>query len=75
MSQRQRKREAGTATRECNAGATQRHGIEVMTAAHFRATMPEAWRKEYEDLLATVQRYAEQRSRDIKAVVWRGLTP
>ena len=46
---------------------------EVMTAAHFRANMPEAWRKEYEELLATAQRYAEQRSRDIKAVIWRGL--
>ncbi len=46
---------------------------EVMTAAHFRANMPEAWRRQYEELLATAQRYAEQRSRDIKAVIWRGL--
>src|SRR3989442_15704098 len=46
---------------------------EVMTAAHFRANMPEAWRQEYEELLAAAQRYAEQRSRDIKAVIWRGL--
>jgi len=44
-----------------------------MTAAHFRANMPEAWRRQYEELLATAQRYAEQRSRDIKAVIWRGL--
>ena len=48
---------------------------EVMTAAHFRANMPEAWRKEYEELLATAQRYAEQRSRDIRAVTWKGLAP
>ena len=48
---------------------------EVMTAAHFRANMPEAWRQEYEELLATAQRYAEQRSRDIKAVIWKGLAP
>src|SRR5213594_4484406 len=46
---------------------------EVMTAAHFRANMPEAWRRGYEELLAAAQRYAEQRSRDIKAVIWRGL--
>jgi len=46
---------------------------EVMTAAHFRANMPEAWRRQYEELLAAAQRYAEQRSRDIKAVIWRGL--
>ena len=46
---------------------------EVMTAAHFRANMPESWRQEYEELLAAAQRYAEQRSRDIKAVIWRGL--
>jgi flavin reductase (DIM6/NTAB) family NADH-FMN oxidoreductase RutF len=46
---------------------------DVMTAAHFRANMPETWRKQYEALLATAQRYAEQRSRDIKAVIWRGL--
>ena len=35
--------------------------------------MTEQWRKEYEELLAAAQRYAEQRSRDIKAVIWRGL--
>jgi flavin reductase (DIM6/NTAB) family NADH-FMN oxidoreductase RutF len=46
---------------------------EVMTAAYFRAKMPEAWRQEYEAQLAAAQKYAEQRSRDIKAVVWRGL--
>jgi flavin reductase (DIM6/NTAB) family NADH-FMN oxidoreductase RutF len=46
---------------------------EVMTAAYFRANMPEPWRREYEEQLAAAQQYAEQRSRDIKAVIWRGL--
>ncbi len=45
----------------------------VMTAAHFRANMPPAWRPEYEALLKAAQRFAEQRSRDIKPIVWRGL--
>ena len=54
-------------------GKASRPRGEVMTAAHFRANMPAAWRKEYEDLLAAAQRYAEQRSRDIKAVIWKGL--
>jgi len=43
------------------------------TAAHFRANMPPAWRPEYEALLKAPQRFAEQRSRDIKPIVWRGL--
>jgi flavin reductase (DIM6/NTAB) family NADH-FMN oxidoreductase RutF len=46
---------------------------EVMTAAHFRAKLPAEWRKEYEAALATAQRFAEERSRKIRAVVWRGL--
>jgi flavin reductase (DIM6/NTAB) family NADH-FMN oxidoreductase RutF len=46
---------------------------EVMTAAYFRANMPETWRREYEEQLAAAQQYAEQRSRDIRAVIWRGL--
>ena len=44
-----------------------------MTAAYFRANMPPAWRPEYEALLKAAQRFAEQRSRDIKPIVWRGL--
>ena len=46
---------------------------EVMTAGHFRANMPADWRKEYEGLLGAAQRFAEERSRTIRAVVWRGL--
>lgn len=47
---------------------------EVMTAAHFRAHMPPEWRKEYEAGLETAQRFAEERSREIRSVVWKGLT-
>ena len=43
----------------------------VMTAAYFRANMPPAWRPEYEAQLRAAQRFAEERSRDIKPVIWR----
>jgi flavin reductase (DIM6/NTAB) family NADH-FMN oxidoreductase RutF len=46
---------------------------EVMTAGYFRAHMPAAWRTDYEDHLKAAQQFAAERSRDIKAVVWRGL--
>jgi flavin reductase (DIM6/NTAB) family NADH-FMN oxidoreductase RutF len=52
-------------------GATGR----VMTAAHFRANMPPEWRAEYEAQLAAAQRFAEQRSRAIRPVIWRDLQP
>ena len=45
----------------------------VMTAAYFRAHMPAEWRAEYEQLLRAAQGYAAERSRDIRAVIWRGL--
>jgi flavin reductase (DIM6/NTAB) family NADH-FMN oxidoreductase RutF len=45
----------------------------VMTAAHFRANMPEEWQAEYEALLRAAQAYAAERSRDIRPVVWKGL--
>lgn len=45
----------------------------VMTAAHFRAKMPAAWRADYAALLQAAQRFAVERSRDIKPVIWRGL--
>jgi len=47
---------------------------EVMTAAYFRANMPAQWRKDYEEHLVAAQRFAEERSRDIRSVVWRGAT-
>ena len=46
----------------------------VMTAAHFRAHMPSAWRAEYEALLRAAQQFAAERSRDIRPVVWKGIT-
>ena len=47
---------------------------DVMTAGYFRANLPPAWRKDYEDHLKAAQDFAEQRSRDIRPVVWKGLT-
>jgi flavin reductase (DIM6/NTAB) family NADH-FMN oxidoreductase RutF len=46
---------------------------DVMSAAYFRANMPAAWRRHYEEHLQSAQRFAEERSRDIRAVVWKGL--
>jgi flavin reductase (DIM6/NTAB) family NADH-FMN oxidoreductase RutF len=46
---------------------------EIMTAGYFRANLPAAWRNDYEDHLKAAQRFAEERSRDIRGVVWRGL--
>ena len=47
---------------------------EVMTAAHFRAHMPPDWRPTYEAQLKRAQQFAEQRSRSIEPVLWRGPT-
>lgn len=41
-------------------------GVEVMTAAYFRANMPPAWRQEYEALLQAAQR---------QSVTWKSLRP
>src|SRR2546426_9124177 len=41
----------------------------VMTAAYFREHMPAGWRKDYEDHLKEAQRFAEERSRDVRAAV------
>ena len=54
-------------------GAGSKPNGEVMTAAYFRSNIPAEWRKDYERLLAAAQRFAEERSRDIRPVVWRGL--
>jgi len=43
----------------------------VMTASHFRANMPAAWRADYEALLHAAQQFAAERSRDIRPVVWK----
>ena len=47
---------------------------EVMTAAYFRAHMPPEWRQTYEAQLQRAQRFAEQHSRNIRAVRWPGLS-
>jgi len=60
---------------EVGFGAAQAPQGEVMTAAYFRAHMPAEWRPEYEALLQAAQRFAEAKSREIKALVWRGLAP
>ena len=44
-----------------------------MTAAYFREHMLPAWRQEYETHLEAAQRFAAERSRPIKAVIWRDL--
>ena len=56
-------------------GKANRPDRKVMTAAHFRANMPAEWRPEYEAQLEAAQRFAEERSGEIKAVIWRGLGP
>jgi flavin reductase (DIM6/NTAB) family NADH-FMN oxidoreductase RutF len=48
---------------------------EVLTAAYFRAHIPAAWRPAFETQLRAAQEFAAARSRDIRAVVWRGLKP
>jgi flavin reductase (DIM6/NTAB) family NADH-FMN oxidoreductase RutF len=46
---------------------------EVMTAAYFRAHIPSAWKPAFEAQLRAAQEFAAARSRDIRAVLWRGL--
>jgi flavin reductase (DIM6/NTAB) family NADH-FMN oxidoreductase RutF len=45
---------------------------EIMTAGYFRANIPAAWRKDYEDHLKAAQEFAERRSRDIRPIAWKG---
>ena len=44
---------------------------EVMTAAYFRANVPPAWRREYEEQLAAAQRVAAETALDIRALLWK----
>ena len=44
---------------------------ELLTATHFRANMPAAWRVEYEAKLQEAQQVAAEMSRTIKPVVWK----
>ena len=48
---------------------------DVMTAAFFRAHIPAAWKQDFETQLRAAQEFAAARSRDVRAVTWRGLTP
>jgi len=58
---------------EAGLGAAAAPRGEVMTAGYFRANMLPAWRKDYEEHLQAAQEFAAERSRDVRAVVWRGL--
>ncbi len=59
---------------EVGYGAAQGPRGEVMTAAYFRANLPESWRAEYQQQLAAAQQFARERSGDIRALVWRTVT-
>jgi flavin reductase (DIM6/NTAB) family NADH-FMN oxidoreductase RutF len=48
---------------------------DVLTAAHFRANLPAAWRGPYEEQLRAAQEFAAAQSRHVRAVLWRGLQP
>ena len=58
---------------EVGYGASRQPTGLVMTAAYFREHMLPAWRQEYETHLEAAQRFAAERSRPIKAVIWRDL--
>ncbi len=45
---------------------------DVMTAAYFRANIPLQWKAAFETQLRAAQEFAAARSRDIRAVTWRG---
>jgi flavin reductase (DIM6/NTAB) family NADH-FMN oxidoreductase RutF len=46
---------------------------DVLTAAHFREHIPEAWREDYARRLAVAQREAERAAGEVRAIVWRDL--
>lgn len=50
-------------------------GEEVMTAAYFRANIPEAWRPRYLERLKAAQAFAEEHATPLQPVVWRGPEP
>ena len=45
---------------------------DVMTAAYFRANIPSQWKAAFETQLRAAQEFEAARSRDIRAVTWRG---
>ena len=50
-------------------------GRDILTPAYLRANLPEAWRETYLRNLAAAQAWARERSRDVRALTWRGLRP
>ena len=50
-------------------------GAEILTPAYLREHLPPAWREPYLRNLAAAQAWARERSRDIRALTWGGLTP
>jgi flavin reductase (DIM6/NTAB) family NADH-FMN oxidoreductase RutF len=58
---------------EVGYGAAKAPPGEVMTAAYFRANLPESWRDDYLRLLAVAQTFALERSAHIQPLVWRDL--
>jgi flavin reductase (DIM6/NTAB) family NADH-FMN oxidoreductase RutF len=50
-------------------------GKEIMSPGYMRANLPEAWREPYLAKLTAAQDWARERSPDIRAVAWPGLTP
>jgi flavin reductase (DIM6/NTAB) family NADH-FMN oxidoreductase RutF len=50
-------------------------GATALTPAYLRANLPESWREVYVQNLAAAQAWARDRSRDVRAIVWKGLTP
>lgn len=59
---------------EVGHGAAAAAAGEVMTAGYFREHMPAAWRADYEQHLQAAQLFAAERSKDIRAIVWKGLS-
>lgn len=55
------------------AGVGRGPGHEVLTSAYLRAKMPEEWKNVYLSNLQSAQDRARAVSRNIRAVVWRGL--
>jgi len=47
---------------------------EVLTAAYFRANLPAEWREEFERGLEKAQKFAEERSGEIRPLVWKGFS-
>jgi len=45
-----------------------------MTPGYMRAHLPESWREPYLKNLAAAQAWARERSRDVRPIVWKGLT-